>query len=79
MSVSKRVDSMSFFLELVQNHQKVVPRRDAKLASINETYQEEQGYEVGIGSCCYARDSLRHAFCQLRFHDEIRDSNPSTW
>lgn len=79
VSVSNHVYNMSFFLELVQNHQKIVSRRDAKLTSINETYQEEQGYEVGIGRRCYARDSLWHAFCQLRFCDEIHDSNPNTW
>lgn len=77
MSVSKYVYNMSFFLELVQNHQKVVARRGEKLASINETYQEEQGYEVG--SRCYARDSLWHAFCQLRFCGEIHYSNPNPW
>lgn len=44
-----------FFLELVQNKQKVVAGRDTKLANINETYQEEQGYEVGIGSYCLCK------------------------
>jgi len=41
-------------------------------------YQEEQGYEVGIGSCCYAKGDLWQAFHQLRYSDEIHSSNPNT-